>query len=167
MDASDLSFVSVKAIDIGEVHRFSELAGRITDRGKAVVTINLSSVDTAIPLRDERMRELLFETDEFTHATIRATIDKNTLETIEPGSTQRLDTMFALDLHGSEIELTGTVLIAKLDADTVTVTSTEPLLVNAGSVGLADGIEALRKVANLPSISATVPVSFLLTFNRE
>ena len=50
---SELTFVSTKAIDIAEVHRFDSLAGRIEDNGKAVVTIDLASVDTGIDIRDE------------------------------------------------------------------------------------------------------------------
>jgi hypothetical protein len=47
------------------------------------------------------------------------------------------------------------------------VSSRKPVIVNAASVDLADGIEALREVANLPSISKAVPVSFVLTFEED
>ena len=36
---SSLTFVSTKAVDLAEVHHFTEMAGRISDKGKAVVTI--------------------------------------------------------------------------------------------------------------------------------
>ena len=74
-EKSVLSFVSTKAIDIAEVHRFTNLAGRISDKGKAVVTVALDSVHTGIEVRDERMRELFFDTGTYANATMRTTIE--------------------------------------------------------------------------------------------
>jgi hypothetical protein len=39
-------------------------------------------------------------------------------------------------------------------------------VVNANGLELVAGIEALREVAGLPSISYSVPVTFSLTFRR-
>ena len=60
-ERSALSFVSTKAINIAEVHRFGELSGGVDADGMVNVSINLDSVDTAIELRDDRMKEMLFE----------------------------------------------------------------------------------------------------------
>jgi len=57
--SSQLSFVTVKAQDVAEVHTFSELSGTVWKDGIASVTVQLASVDTLIPIRDERMREVL------------------------------------------------------------------------------------------------------------
>jgi len=70
-DSSQVSFVSVKAGDAGEVHRFTEISGGLSADGNASVTIQLASVDTLIPLRDERLREMLFQTDMFPTALLR------------------------------------------------------------------------------------------------
>ena len=75
-DASRLSFVSTKAGSVAEVHRFTSLRGGIDRRGNVAVAIFLQSVDTLIPIRDERMRELLFETATFPAArNLTAVID--------------------------------------------------------------------------------------------
>ena len=37
-------------------------------------------------------------------------------------------------------------------------------IINADAVSLADGVEQLREIAGLPSISKAVPVSFVLQF---
>jgi YceI-like protein len=164
---SSLSFVSTKAVDIAEVHHFTELAGRISDKGKAVITIELASVETGIPIRNERMLKLLFETDKYPLATVRSKIDMETIDTISPGSSKRLTTELMLDLHGSQVAIDADVLVVKLDEDVLLVTSTEPMILNAGSADLADGIEALREVASLPSIGSAVPVSFVLVFRMS
>jgi hypothetical protein len=40
------------------------------------------------------------------------------------------------------------------------------VIVDASDYELAAGVEALREVVQLPSISETVPVTFALTFTR-
>ena len=47
----------------------------------------------------------------------------------------------------------------------VLVNTLEPIIVSANAVGLAGGVEKLREIAGLTSISDAVPVSFVLTYN--
>ena len=166
-EKSSLSFVSIKAIDIAEVHRFTEMAGRISDKGKAVVTIELASVDTGVPIRDERMQEMLFETDKYPLATARAKIDMKIVDAIAPGSSTRLTTTLDIDLHGVRVTVDANVVIAKLDEKVLMVTSSKLIILNAAAANLVDGIEALREVASLPSIGNAVPVSFVLVFENS
>lgn len=163
-ESSSLTFVSIKAIDIAEVHRFTFLAGRISDKGKAVVTVELGSADTGIPIRNDRLQEMLFETDKFPLATVRAKIDMDVIDTLQPGDSTRIDSEMTLELHGAKVSITANMVVARLSKTTLTVSSAKPVILTAASVDLTGGIEALRKVANLPSISNAVPVSFLLTF---
>ncbi len=53
---SRFSFISIKAGDVAEIHRFTEIGGTIGDDGSVNIVIELASVDTLIPIRDERMR---------------------------------------------------------------------------------------------------------------
>ena len=62
LDNSQLSFVTVKAEHIAEVHSFSRLEGQIDAAGNARISIDLSSVETGIAIRNERMQSMLFET---------------------------------------------------------------------------------------------------------
>lgn len=164
---SQVSFVSVKAGDAGEAHRFRELSGSLADDGQASVVIQLASVDTMIPVRDERMREMLFETEIFPTATLSATIDMDALQSIAPGDSMDMAANLTLDLRDQQVELPAEMIVARLGDHKLLVSSRKPIIVNAASVGLVDGIEALRAVANLPSISKAVPVSFVLTFEDD
>ena len=166
-DASQVSFVSVKAGDAGEVHRFTEISGGLAADGNASVTIQLASVDTLIPLRDERIRELLFQTDLFPTASLSATIDMDVLNAIEPGDSMDMAADLALDLHGHRIAVAVDMIVARLGDRKLMVSSRKPVIVNASSVDLVGGIEALREIAGLPSISKAVPVSFVLTFEAD
>ena len=166
-DSSQVSFVSVKAGDAGEVHRFTEISGELSSGGKASVTIQLASVDTLIPLRDERMRELLFQTGIFPTASLSTDIDMDALNAIEPGDSMDMAANLTLDLHGQQLSLAAEMIVARLGDHRLMVSSRKPVIVNAASVDLVKGIEALREIANLPSISKAVPVSFVLTFDED
>ncbi|MCZ6826992.1 MAG: YceI family protein [Gammaproteobacteria bacterium] len=166
-DASQVSFVSVKAGDAGEVHRFTEISGGLTAEGSASVTIQLASVDTLIPLRDERMCELLFQTNLFPTASLSTNIDMDALAALAPGESMDMTANLTLDLHGQQISLAAEMIVARLGDHRLMVSSRKPLIVNAASVDLVKGIEALREIANLPSISKAVPVSFVLSFVEE
>ena len=54
----------------------------------------------------------------------------------------------------------------RLDADTLLVAGTEPLLIEASKFGLSESVEKLRAIAGLPSISEAVPVVFVVTFTQ-
>lgn len=166
-DASQVSFVSVKAGDAGEVHRFTEISGELTAEGSASVTIQLASVDTLIPLRDERMREMLFQTNLFPTASLSTNIDMDALAALAPGDSMDMTANLTLDLHGQQISLVTEMIVARLGDHRLMVSSRKPLIVNAASVDLVKGIEALREIANLPSISKAVPVSFVLSFVED
>lgn len=164
---SRLSFVSTKAGTVAEVHRFDALTGTLGPDGRFTVSIDLDSVDTAIDIRDQRMREMFFETGEFPTATLTAQIDLRQIESIEPGKQQDITTEAQLDIHGVTVNLTVNATVARLDAQTLLVTSSEPLVVTASQFGLGAGVEKLREIAGLPSISPAVPVTFRLTLRQE
>jgi polyisoprenoid-binding protein YceI len=166
-DASQVSFVSVKAGDAGEVHRFTEISGGLTAEGSASVTIQLASVDTLIPLRDERMREMLFQTNLFPTASLSTNIDMDALAALAPGDSMDMTANLTLDLHGQQLSLAAEIIVARLGNHRLMVSSRKPVIINAASVDLVNGIEALREIANLPSISKAVPVSFVLTFDED
>lgn len=166
-DTSQVSFVSVKAGDAGEVHRFTEISGGLSADGQASVIIQLASVDTLIPLRDDRMREMLFQTDLFPTASLSAIVDMDAVIAIGPGGSIDMTANLNLDLHDQQIVLPAEMIVARLGDRKLMVSSRKPVIVNAASVDLADGIEALREVAKLPSISKAVPVSFVLTFEQD
>jgi len=163
---SRLSFVSIKATDIGEVHSFTQLAGKLTDDGQVQIAIELASVETLIPIRNQRMQTLLFETEIFPTATLRAKIDPALLSALSTGGvvTQTVDAK--LSVRDQTTAITLEVIAAKTSAERLVVSTLQPVLLNAGALGLSEGVEKLRAVAGLPNISQAVPVSVFLTFDR-
>ncbi len=165
-DGSQISFVSTKAGMAAEVHGFEAVGGRVDSEGRATITIDLDSVNTAVPIRDERMRTLLFETDENPTATLAASVDMDAVSALEPGQETAMVTEGQLMLRGMVVSLTIDMTVARLSDNRVLVASRRPLIINAGQLDLLDGVEKLREVVGLPSISPAVPVSFVLAFDR-
>lgn len=165
-DYSRISFVSTKAGIAAEVHRFATLDGRVDDDGNVTISIDLDSVDTAIEIRDERMREMLFETGRYPTATLAATVDLAAVNALDAGASTTMTTEGQLMLHDTTVSLTIEMAVARLSDSRLMVVSQKPMIVNASQVGLLEGVERLREVAGLPTISPAVPVTFVLAFDR-
>lgn len=164
-EASVLSFVTVKAEHIAEAHTFTSLNGRLGADGQLSVEVQLASVDTLIPIRNERMRDMLFEIDLFPVATLSAEVDLEELSLLGVGGWTDQEIPLTLVLHGNTVGMDAAVRITQLD-NGYSASLLTPLILSAGNVGLAAGVEKLRQVAGLPSISRSVPVSFNVTFRE-
>lgn len=160
---SRVAFVSTKAGNVAEVHRFGQLSGALSKIGEFTLDIALDSVDTNIEIRDERLREMLFQTERYPRAQLVSRLDMTQLQAIGSGGQGTITTEAQLNLHGQGTTLTINAAVARLDDGSLLVSSDEPLVITAGQFGLQEGIERLRDIAGLPSISPAVPVTFRLT----
>ena len=165
-EESAITFTSTKKEKIVEVHSFMEFAGQVLQDGRAAVDINLTSAETNIDIRNDRLDTLLFQVSKFAGAKVKGTvnIDKVTKLMVGESFSETID--LSLYLHGINKEVEAKVEVTKLTADKVKVTSLSPVIISAGDYGLAEGVEALRKVANLSSINLSVPVNFDLVFEK-
>ena len=131
------------------------------------VDIDLGSVETNIPIRNERMKTMLFEVASFSKANISAALDSKALGEMNIGETYKDSIRFNLSLHGVSKEMATDVRVVKLTKNRILAVSVSPIIVNADQYNLLDGVENLREIANLPSISTAVPVTFSLVFNQK
>ena len=164
---SSLHFVSTKKVHVVETHTFSTLSGDISTAGIATLNIDLNSVETNIDIRNERMREHLFETATFSQATITLNVDMATLAAISVGSAIQQDIDATVDLHGFQVPTAARVSITRLTEDTLLVQNISPILVKAADFGLTSGIDVLRDLAKLNVISYSVPTNFTLFFQKQ
>ena len=84
---------------MGEVHTINGLSGSIDDNGQVGITINLDRVETRVPVRNERLKALFFETSKFPLATTEIAVDivKINILTVEEIMNQELMVNFDLD----------------------------------------------------------------------
>ncbi len=166
-DLSRVSFVTVKAGDIGEVHGFKRLSGAVSAAGEVAISIDLASVDTRIPIRDERMRELLFNVVSFPSVEVVAEVDMADFQRLPAGSAAVHQVNAEVRINGQVLAQPLDLLVSRLGNDRMLVATRAPAIVHAGSVGYVAGVEALREIAGLPSISKAAPVTFVLVFERQ
>ena len=164
-NSSILSFVTVKADHVGEVHTFDQLSGDINDDGSVQITIELASVNTLVDIRNERMQNMLFETNLFPQATISGEIDLDAVAAMDAGVSQAISVNFDLAIHGESSSYKADLLVTRTESG-VLASTVKPIIVMADTHGLVSGVEALREVAGLPSISRSVPVSFNVVFEQ-
>ena len=163
---SEISFISIKNLSIAETHEFRNLSGTIDDEGNLEIKIPLSSVETKIPIRNERMKKMLFETSKFANALVTSKIDLSFSKGASVGEIIQRKENFSIDLHGFQQENEANVAVTLEKDGVVRVDSVRPVIVNASSHRLSAGIDALRVVAKLSSIAESVPVSFNLFFQE-
>ena len=162
-DRSAVQFMSVKNASIAELHHFKALAGGVSDEGDAQLVIDLDSVETLIPIRNERMRELLFETLRYPAATISATVPAE-LRDLAPGESRSATLALQVALHGVQVPVNASVQVTGLSDGDLQVVLQEPVVIKAADFALGEGVEVLREVAGLASISTAVPVTGALVF---
>lgn len=163
-ERSHLSFISIKAKDVAEIHTFKEISGTIDGDGNLKLSLMLDSVETLIPIRNERMREFLFDTANYKEAVLTAKVDPAAVTSMQVGDVMTLTAEGNLALHGANQPMTIVFQVARLSDDTVMAASAKPLVIDAAKFGLDGGVEKLREIAGLDSISNAVPVTFVVTF---
>ncbi len=161
---SRLSFVSIKAGEVAEVHHFTSLEGMVDADGVATITIPLESVETNVDIRNERMRDILFQVADYPTATITAKLDMTPLKLLETGEQLRMPLTGELDLHGMKAAVETQVMVTRAAPDRVLVATLDPIVINADSFGLLPGLQQLQELANLSGITPDVPVTFQLSF---
>lgn len=164
--ASELSYVTIKAGEIAEINSFETVTGAIGADGAANVTIDLASVSTGVDIRDERMRDLFFVVADNPSATVTAQIDPAAFETLAVGESMETTLDGTLALKGIEAPFQAAVTVTRAGPDRVLAVSDAPVIVEAGTFNLTDGLAQLQELAGLPSITPVVPVTFALTFTR-
>ncbi|MBT2374466.1 YceI family protein [Pseudomonas fluorescens] len=166
-ESSRLSFVTTKNTDIAEVHRFLVLHGKVDSQGAAQLEVELESVNSGIPLRDERMRNELFEIKTFPDALINAQINLQPINDLAAGAQLELRLPVSVTLHGKTQTYNAELLATHLDDRRFQVVTLEPLVLHAEDFDLLPGVSALRKAAGLSQISLSVPVGAVLIFTAR
>ena len=164
--ASSFFYVTDKAAAVSEVNSFTGLSGSISDAGAATLAIDLATVDTAVEIRNQRMRDIVFQVAQFPQATVKVTVDAAALRDLKPGMATTGSYPIEVMLHGVSAQLNADLQVLKLSADTLQVQLARPLIVAASAFGLAEAVEELRKLANLASITPNVVVDFTLVYRQ-
>ncbi|HIE90004.1 MAG TPA: YceI family protein [Pseudomonadales bacterium] len=159
-EGSYVGFASVKNDLIAENHSFTQITGTIEDSGEANIVIALASVETLIPIRNERMQAILFEVAQYPDVTVTANLDLDEFTSLGLGESKTDTILLGVNLHGTDLSKNVLVKVTRSSDNSYEVTSLGPIVIHASQFALSDGLESLRKVAGLQSIDLMVPVTF-------
>lgn len=159
-ELSNISIITTKNNKTSEVSDFKTINGSINSSNHLSIEINLNSLETNIPIRNQRISEHLFHTDLYPAAEINTQLKPEDL-TIGVH-----EISFDVDFHGVSSILKAEFMVVK-QSGKLFITLHNPLIINARTFGLEDGIKTLRKIAKLQSIDFTVPIHLVLIFEQN
>jgi hypothetical protein len=159
-EGSYVGFASVKNDLIAENHSFTQITGAIEDSGDASIVIALASVETLIPIRNDRMQAILFEVVQYPDVTVTANLDLDEFTSLGLGESKTDTILLGVNLHGTDLSKNVLVKVTRSSNNAYEVTSLGPSIIHASQFALSDGLESLRKIAGLQSIDLMVPVTF-------
>ncbi len=165
-EQSSVHFISTKKQHIAEIHHFKKVSGKLSDSGKFALAIDLASVETGIDIRNSRMRDDLFKVGTFPAANLTAQLPQEVMQ-LKAGQSIQVEVAADLSLMQTSTPLILHIQVSRTNNNSYVATSIQPVLISATKVGLQQGVETLQKLAGLPSIGLTVPVSFNLLLNAD
>jgi hypothetical protein len=164
--SSNISYGTVKNDAIGESNTFKNISGSLTEDGHINISIDLTSVDTMLELRDQRMRDIVFNVAKNASANLSGDMSLNAHKDQEVGTSRVIETTIGLELVGEKIEYDVNLVVTRLGENKVMVTPHGVLFIDADDYELLGAIETLRGLAGLDTIASVVPMSFYLTFEK-
>ena len=165
-DSSRIGFVSIKNNRIGENNAFERVSGSISESGQVAVSVDLSSVETGIGIRNERLQKMLFEVASFPTASIDAALSDSQIAALKAGGARAESVSVNISLHGKTVSKTANVSVSSSGGD-VRVTTTQPIVITAQEFGLESGVAALQQIAGLNAISRSIPVTVDLRLTAD
>ena len=165
-DSSRIGFVSIKNNRIGENNAFERVSGSISESGQVAVSVDLSSVETGIGIRNERLQKMLFEVASFPTASIDAALSNSQIAALRAGGARAESVSVNISLHGKTVSKTANVSVSSSGGD-VRVTTTQPIVITAQEFGLESGVAALQQIAGLNAISRSIPITVDLRLTAD
>jgi polyisoprenoid-binding protein YceI len=159
---SSLNFVSVKNDVVAETHSFKDLTGTLTEAGEFSVAIPAMSIDTIIPIRNERILEHVLAAKQYATINAKGKVDSKVLAGLKTGDSVVVDQALDLTLLSQTQSLTAKVKVTKVSDSQLVVTTVAPIMLDVNKFQLNAGVEKLRELAGLKAISPMVPTTFSL-----
>ncbi|NVO57732.1 c-type cytochrome [Rhodobacteraceae bacterium B1Z28] len=164
-ESSHLAYGTIKKDTVGEVNSFTNLSGHVSPDGKVEIEIDLSSVETNIDIRNERMIEYVFR--KAGTATLTAEFDMQEVSKLGVGETSIVDAEAVLSLVGTAVEIDTEMFVARLSETSVMVSTNNMVFISTEDAGVNAGVDKLMELADLPGITRTAPVTARLVFNMD
>ena len=159
-DESQISLTSTKNGIVSETHSLAAIKGGVSAAGEVELALDLRAIETNIPIRNERMQTWLFS------GAPVAKLSANVEPALSANETAfTIDQTLTLEANGNSVTLDVPLTVVKEGNAAAKIAG--QLIIDVADFGYAPGIEKLREIAGLKSISTEVPVDVKLVFVRE
>ena len=168
--ASTLTFNTTKAGAAGvggitETMRFTRYEGGLDAQGHIAFKIDLTSIDSGLAIRDERLQTIFWNVGTHPSVTFAAQLAPETLMKISKETTV-VEVDGQLTMAGLTKPVKAQLQVTPVNGK-VLVSTRRPILLKADDFGLTPGVEALRAIMGLNFLAATVPVNFSLELAQK
>ena len=163
---SSLHFVSVKNDVVAETHQFKQLSGS-WDGNNVVVNIAVNSLETNIPIRNERIWQYVLQAEKFAAISVKTALTEAETAKLATGQSVVMTLPLNVTIGAETSELSATVRLTKLNDTTIAASSETPLMLNTNSYKLGAGVAKLQELAGLKRIDPLLPVSFSVQFTQQ
>lgn len=150
-----------------EQSEFAVSAARLEQDGRFNMTVDLSSVKTHIDIRDQRLKDWVFEVVQFPEAKISGQLDAQAVNKLALGESLKLKQPLVLEIRGQKLDIEADLLVQRHAADSIGVATLSPVLLDVKQMDMVQGVARLVEVMGLSSIVEQIPVSFSGEFKRE
>lgn len=161
VETAVVGVTSTKNDRISERHQIKFKMGTVSSTGQVDLVLDLGTTDTNIPIRNERMQQHLFAGSPL--ATLSTQLLPEVFAKARAGQPIAEPVVVTLVVNGVSQVLSMTMLLAQDQMGGLTVSGQTEI--DVSQLGYGPGIEILRNLAGLVSISTQVPVDFVLPFD--
>ena len=161
LETAVVGVTSTKNDLISERHQIKFKSGAVSSTGRVDLEIDLRTTETNIPIRNERMQQHLFAQSPL--ASVSAQLSPEAFAKARAGKAISGPVVVTLLANGVSQKLSMEMALERDATGGLSVSGKTE--VDVSKLGYGPGIETLRNLAGLLSISTLVPVDFVLQFD--
>lgn len=161
---STVNFATIKKQYVVESALISQVSGQVSESGLLTASVPLNKINTGIPIRNDRLNQLFFNSTAFPNIEVKSNIPAEFLsaESIIKQTTLPV----SLTIMGNTKTVDITLNVVK-SGDIVAVSSARPVIIRASEFGIpAANLRQLAATVGGLAISDTVPVGISLVLKK-
>ncbi|MDE1460902.1 YceI family protein [Spartinivicinus poritis] len=167
---SKVNFVTEKIFTNGksvkETQLISGVSGQVNDQKQAEIKIDLATIDTKIPIRNDRIKQWVLDTTNYRYATVKADLSGIDEQKLTVGAAKQMEVDGQLTIRETTLPIKLFVKVTKNAAADYLVESYQDTSININQYGGEAGVQQMTKVMGLKSITSVVPVKWALTLKQ-
>ncbi|CZF82277.1 YceI-like domain protein [Grimontia celer] len=164
-EASSISFATIKKTYVVEPANLSGLEGSVDASGSFSITAPLSSIATGIPIRNQRLNDLFFDSKKFPMLKVEGQVSIESLD--ESGAQLQQAIPAKVTLFGNTKDVTLNMNIIK-SGDNIFAFTTKPVIISGAKFAIPEeNLKAVSATVGNIDISSTVPVNVSLVFKEK